>query len=203
MNIWHYLKRPYWRTIPLLFLILGVLGLAYLIWSPGKRIHDGRHDLRSNGIWIQHGWLGDDLWFARNKRDKSKFRDDRRIQELADLLADHGVKYVYPHLCPSNPSGRIAQVDPKQTERFLGHFEGFKVIPWIGGVLGVQCKPESSQWRTNFVSSAIDLLQSYPRLAGVQINIEPMPTGNPDFLILLEDLRRALPEEKILYPRKK
>jgi len=198
MNIWHLLKRPYWRTILPLFVILGVLGLAYLIWSPGKRIHDGRHDFRSNWIWIQHGWLGDDLWFARNKRDKSKFRDDRKIQELADLLASHGMKYVFPHLCPSNPNGRIALVDPEQTERFLDHFEGFKVIPWIGGVLGVQCKPESSKWRANFVSSAIELLQSHPRLAGVQINIEPMPTGNPGFLILLEDLRRVMPDRKIL-----
>jgi hypothetical protein len=32
---------------------------AYAIWEPGERVIDGRHDLRSNGIWIQHGWLGD------------------------------------------------------------------------------------------------------------------------------------------------
>ena len=198
MNIWHLLKRPYWRTGLLLLVILGVLGLAYLIWSPGMRIRDGRHDLRANGIWIQHGWLGDDLWFARSQRDKSKFRDDKKIQDFANLLASHGVKYVFPHLCPSSPNGRIAMVDPKQTERFLDRFEGFKVIPWIGGVLGLHCKPESSKWRSNFVSSAIDLLQSHPRFAGVQINIEPMPAGNPDFLSLLEDLRRAMPEGKIL-----
>jgi hypothetical protein len=44
----------------------------------------------------------------------------------------------------------------------------------------------------------IDLLQSHPRLAGVQINIEPMPTGNGDFLILLDELRQAMPAGKII-----
>jgi len=62
-------------------------------------IRDGRHDLRTNGIWIQHGWLGDDSWFQRNHRDKALFRSDQKVQELADLLGSHGVKYVFPHLC--------------------------------------------------------------------------------------------------------
>ena len=198
MKIWQHLKRPPWRTMLLLFAILGLMGLAHLLWFPGKRVRDGRHDLRTNAIWIQHGWLADDLWFQRNRRDKSPFRDDQRIQELADLLASHGVKYVFPHVCPCNPSGSISPVDPVQTERFLDHFADFRVIPWIGGVLDVQCSPESPQWRNRFISSAVDLLQSHPRLAGVQLNIEPMPTGNADFLTLLDGIRQAMPAGKIV-----
>jgi len=198
MNIWRRLKRPPWRTILLLLAIFGIVGLAYLAWSPGMSIRDGRHDLRSNAIWLQHGWLGHDAWFARNRRDKSAFRTNQKIQQLADLLANHGVKYVYPHLCPCAPGGRIAQVDPSQTERFLDHFADFAVLPWIGGVLDVHCSPESPQWRMNFVSSVVDLLDSHPRLAGVHLNIEPMPTGNQRFLELLEEIRQAMPDKKIL-----
>ena len=198
MKIWQHLKRPPWRTIVPLVAVLGALGLAYLAWSPGKRIRDGRHDLRSNGIWIQHGWLGDDMWFQRNRRDKTLFRSDERIRELANLLASHGVQYVFPHLCPCSPNGRIAPVDPAQAESFLDHFESFAVIPWIGGVLGVHCSPESPQWRRNFISSVVELLRAHPRLAGVQLNIEPMPTGNIDFLALLDELRQAMPEGKII-----
>jgi len=44
----------------------------------------------------------------------------------------------------------------------------------------------------------LDLLQGHPRLAGVQVNIEPMPSGNPDFLTLLDELRQAMPTGKIL-----
>jgi hypothetical protein len=177
---------------------LGVLAFAYLVWSPGKRVHDGRHDLRTNGIWIQHGWLGDDSWFKRNRKDKVLFRKDRQIQKLAELLAGHGVKYVFPHVCPCNPSGTIAPVDPVQTERFLDHFRDFAVVPWVGGVLDVHCSPGSPRWRANFVSSVVDLLKKHPRLAGVQLNIEPMPTGNSGFLALLDELRQAMPDGKIL-----
>jgi len=182
----------------LIVAILGVLRPAYLVWCQGTTVRDGRHDLRTNGIWSQHGWLGDDVWFKRNGKNKNLFRDDKKIQGFADLLASHGVKYVFPHVCPCNPKGNIAPVDHGQTERFLDHFEHFQVIPWIGGVLGVHCFPESPQWRTNFISSVVDLLQFHPRLAGVQINIEPMPTGNADFLILLDELRQRMPANRII-----
>ena len=36
-------------------------------------------------------------------------------------------------------------------------------------------------------------MNAHPRLAGVQVNIEPMPDGNADFLTLLEELRAAIP----------
>lgn len=198
MNTWRHFNRPPLRTLLLFFAVFGAMGLAYMAWSPGKCIRDGRHDLRTNGIWIQHGWLGDDLWFERNHKDKTLFRNDQKIQDLANLLVSHGVKFVFPHVCPCNPGGNIAPVDPVQTERFLDNFGDFQVIPWIGGVLGAQCSPESPQWRTNFVSSVVDLFKAHPRLAGVQLNIEPMPTDNANFLILLDELRKAMPADKII-----
>lgn len=198
MKLWQKLKRPPYRTVLLLFLILAVIGLAYLVWQPGSRVRDGRHDRRTNGIWLQHGWLGDDSWFTRNNRDKALFRDDARMQQLADLLSSHGIKYVFPHACPCNPSGSISPIDAAQTEKFLDHFGRFAVVPWIGGVWGSQCFPDSPAWRAKFVASAADLITSHPRLAGVQVNIEPWPTGSSDFLLLLDDLRRALPKGKII-----
>jgi hypothetical protein len=178
--------------------VLLALALLYLGWTPGERIRDGRHDRRENGIWLQHGWLGDDAWFARNQRDKDRFRDSRRLRELSNLLASHGIKYVFPHLCPCAPDGTIAPVDDEQTECFLDRFAGFDVIPWIGGLLGTHCSPESEAWRASFVRSAVGLLERHPRLAGVQVNIEPMPDGDPAFLALLAELRAALPAGKTL-----
>jgi hypothetical protein len=191
-------KLLIWRTI-LRFGIIVIISVAiYLLWSPGKYEQSGRNDLRSNGIWIQHGWLGDDQWLLRNKKNKTVFRDQENIQALADLLDRHGILYVYPHVSPSDPGGRIAAVDPAQTERFLDRFDKFKVIPWVGGVFHKQCFPESPQWRANFISSSVKLLKEHARLAGLHINIEPMPSGNKDFLILLQELRQAMPKEKIL-----
>ena len=161
-------------------------------------IRDGRHDRGSNGIWLQHGWLGDDAWFDRYGKDRALFRSDERVASLATLLSDHGIKYVFPHLCPCDVDGGIAAVDGTQTERFLDHFHRFEVVPWVGSVLGEHAFPESSRWRNNFVASVADLLRAHPRLAGVQVNIEPMPSGTLGFLDLLDELRAAMPREKVL-----
>jgi hypothetical protein len=182
----------------LLIAVLGIVGVVYLTWSPGINVRDGRHDLRTNAIWIGHGWLGDDLWFERYRKDTTRFRDEQRIVDLADRLAAQGIRYVYPHPCPCDSRGGIAPVDAAQTQRFLDHIGEVVVVPWIGGVLDVHCFPQSPQWRQRFVSSAVELLEAHSRLAGVQVNIEPIPTGNEGFLALLDELRAVMPEGKIL-----
>jgi hypothetical protein len=182
------LKALAFVVIASAFILVG-----YAIWEPGERVVDGRHDLRANAVWIQHGWLGDDDWFARNKRDKSKFRSDHKIEEHARLFKAHGIRYIFPHLCPTDAKGYIPPVDKSQTERFLFHFRGFKVLPWVGGVWNKHCFPASSEWRKNFVASILRLLESHPGFAGVHVNIEPLPSGDTHFLTLLEELRQALP----------
>lgn len=174
--------------------------LSYLLWSPGKEVSDGRHDRGQNGIWLQHGWLGDDGWFVRNDRTSrlKEFRDANRIRAFADKLRDHGFTDVYPHLCPCDIDGDIAKVDPAQLERFLDAFDGIRVIPWIGGVHGYHARPKDEGWRQAFVASAVGLIESHPRLAGVHVNIEPMPSGNQEYLALLSELKAALPVGTIL-----
>jgi len=198
MKIWYHLKRPPWRTLVLLVVVLGVMAITYLIWSPGERVQDGRHDLRTNGIWLQHGWLGHDEWFDEHGRDQTLFRDSARIEALYDQLTQHGIKYVFPHLCPCDFNGAIAEVDPVQTEFFLDHFSDKQVIPWVGGVKNEHCISESKEWRASFVLSCAELLKRHPRLAGVQVNIEPMPTGDAHFLELLDELREGMPSGKII-----
>jgi hypothetical protein len=182
----------------ILLIVTGMVLLAYGIWSPGIEIRDGRYDLGTNGIWIQHGWLGDDSWFQRNDRDKTRFRNPEAVASLEERFSQCGIKYIFPHLCPTTRVGMIQPIHESQTTLFLDHFENFKVLPWVGGVLGVHCFPASPQWREAFCFSIGSLLKRHPRLAGVHINIEPMPSGNKDFLTLLKELRKALPRDKII-----
>jgi hypothetical protein len=82
------LRRPPWRTVvPAVSLLIFLLA-GYALWRPGQEVTDGRHDRERNGAWLQHGWLGDDGWFARyDKQDqKPRFRSDASVQELASLL---------------------------------------------------------------------------------------------------------------------
>jgi hypothetical protein len=176
----------------------GCLVGGYALWSPGAFVTDGSHDMGTNGIWLQHGWLGDDGWFARNNKKSASFRDREKIRELALLLADHNMLYLFPHLCPCTPEGKIATVDDGQVRRFLKEMDGFYVLPWVGGLLGKHALLGSATWRNRFVTSIVELLTAYPYFAGIHLNIEPMPSGNRDFLTLLRELRRALPEGRML-----
>lgn len=188
------------RLVAFAVLILTIGGclVGYRIWEPGKKFTDGRHDRGQNGIWMQHGWLGDNKWFKRYGRDPSLFRDRTRITKLKKTLATHNFTDLYPHLCPCDKSGTIPQVDPAQTRLFLLVMNDRRVMPWVGGVLGRHVFLESEKWRENFIGSIIRLMTAYPSFSGVHVNIEPMPSGNKDFLTLLRDLKKAMPDGKIL-----
>ncbi|MDC3955147.1 glycosyl hydrolase family 18 protein [Polyangium jinanense] len=180
--------------------VVGASTLAYVVWSPGATVGDGRHDLGTNGIWMQHGWLGADGWFTRYGKEAKKplFRDPRKLAEAADRLRRHRIRDVFPHLCPAEPGGAIAPHDPIQTERFLDAFERFRVMPWVGGVLGESARPDEPAWRDGFTRSIRALLDAHPRIAGIHVNIEPCPSGHTPFLTLLEELRAGLPKGKLL-----
>ena len=113
MNVWHKIKRPPWRTVTFGFGFLFFIAFAYLLWTPGLDIRDGRHDLGRNGIWLGHGWLGADEWFIRNKKtnDFERFRNTARIRDLEDRLRRHHITDVFPHLCPADPDGSLPGVD--------------------------------------------------------------------------------------------
>ncbi|MEK0450626.1 MAG: hypothetical protein RL088_2894 [Verrucomicrobiota bacterium] len=194
------IARSLGRVALALLLIFAVTAVAYLFWNPGLKITDGRHDKGTNGIWLAHGWLGDDTWFTTNNKTAEfpKYRSPEAIAALFRKLRAHHITDVFPHLCPASPAGHIPAVHSAQVERFLDSAEGLRVIPWIGGPNGTSALISDKTWRDTFTKDAASLLAAHPRLAGVQINIEPLRSGDPDFLLLLENLRAALPPGKLL-----
>ena len=197
---WTFVRRPVWRLVVPLVTFAMLAGLGYALWSPGEELTDGRHDLGRNGMWLQHGWMSDDGWFERNnKKDRIPlFRDPARIAELAQRLREHHITDVFPHMAPATLEGRLPPIDAEQTERFLQGMEGFRVMPWIGGVLNDDCFPKVPGWRAGFVRSIQELFQAHPRLSGVHINIEPWPSGHPELLLLLDEVRAVMPPGKLL-----
>ena len=177
------------RIVVVLAIILGIPALCYWIWQPGSS--EPLSEYRNNAIWLGHGWLGNDSWFIRNNCNKNDFRSVEKISALFKKLADNKISTVYPHLCPAQMNGKIALYDSEQVERFLDIAVQYniKVIPWIGGVYEESARPADEKWRKNFVASVDELLKKHPRLAGVQVNIEPMPSSEVGFLMLLDELR--------------
>ncbi len=200
MNIWKTILRPPWRTLVGGTFVLVIFFGAYAAWQPGRDIRDGRHDLGRNGIWLGHGWLAADKWFVDNKKINSigEFRGQEKIHALAVLLRQQHITDVFPHLCPSDPFGNLPELDATQAERFLDELKDFRVMPWIGGPQGPATRFHDSRWRASFIGNITNLLASHPRLAGVQINIEPMDSGDKDFLRLLDEIHAALAGGKLL-----
>jgi hypothetical protein len=194
------IKEPPWRTIvPGGLFLLFVLG-GLFFWRPGLDVRDGRHDRGRNAIWLQHGWLGADDWFIRNQKTNTipGFRQPGRLVELAARLRSHHITDVFPHVSPADRDGNLPPVDDEQTERFLDAFHGIRVIPWTGGVNGNHVLLSNREWRNNFARSIRKLLLVHPRLAGIQLNVEPLPSGDKNFLTLLEEVRQTLPVGKLL-----
>jgi hypothetical protein len=180
--------------------VLLCLFAGYSIWSPGLDVRDGRHDQGRNGIWISHGWFAEDKWFSRSagSNQLERYREPRHIQELASLLRNHHVTDVFPHLCPAEMNGRLPDVSSNQVETFLDNFSGFRVMPWIGGPNGSSVLLRDAKWRSGFARSILELLTAHPRLAGIHLNVEPLPDGDTNFLVLLDELRTALPKGKLI-----
>lgn len=192
-------NRSLLRALLKRFMVLAVLGLAWVLWSPGDEITDGRHDRRENGLWLAHGWIGGDEWFTkfRKEGEKPRYRSEEALKSLAARVKAHGISDVFPHLCPAEPGGRLPAVDVEATERFLDALPGVRVWPWVGGTL-VDVDIYDAGWRKAYAGNIRLLLEAHPRLAGVQLNIEPLRDGTEVYLTLLDEIRAALPAGKKL-----
>lgn len=171
---------------------------AYTLWQSGLVVRDGRNNRNQNAMWIGHGWLGGDSWFEENKRRKEDFRTRAHLQNLVKLCAQNGISDIYPHLCPASKEGSIPEWDDKQVERLLDATPKLRVLPWIGGRLDGDSQIDSPQWRAKFVASALKLVRAHPRLAGVHLNFEPWVSENTSMLAMLDELRKALPDGKLI-----
>jgi glycosyl hydrolase family 18 (putative chitinase) len=183
-----------------IFVLIAIAFAAYTLWRPGLEVRDGRHDRRSNGVWLAHGWLGADDWFTRNNKTNefTRYRSAANVRALAEKLRGNHITDVFPHLCPADPTGQLPAVDPDQVARFLDAFPNSRVLPWIGGPNGTSVRANNAKWRATFAENTRHLLTAHPRLAGVHLNVEPLPSGDKDYLLLLDELRAALPPGKLL-----
>lgn len=179
----------------------GLLGvLLYFFWPLSWSENEVQIIREKNGIWISHGWLGDDSWFIRNDKESEmgRFRNEDNISVLAQKFLAHGISDVYPHLAPVSETGFLPGMDAAQAKRFLRQMKNFRVMPWVGGVAGKQVFAEDRLWRRIFCRSVTQLLRDHPEFAGIHVNIEPWPSGDEALLQLLTEIREEMPDNTIL-----
>ncbi len=180
-----------------LVLIIFIPCFCYLAWTPGVESTKGQFDKNQNALWVSHGWFGDAKWLQEADRSSEEF-NSYSLDKLVKRCHENGIAYVYPHCCPANSRGKIPNWDDEKIDLFLTKMGDAKVLPWVGGVFEEGCFPNSAEWRKAFLASVSDLLEKHPRLDGIHLNIEPLPSGHAGYLLLLEELKAKLGSQKML-----
>ena len=173
----------------LLAALAATLFAAFWPWllSPTEGLDRGH-----NALWLSHGWMGDATWFSDNDRDPEAYDP----ATLADRVARLRVDRAYPHLCPTDNAGHLPGIDPARIARLREALPDTRILPWIGGVNSTHVFLADPSWRATFVAEATALVLDHD-LDGVHLNVEPLPDGDPHYLLLLEELRAALPDHRL------
>jgi hypothetical protein len=154
--------------------------------------HPFNHD--RNATWLEHRWL-------------ERPHSEREMEGLLRGLKERGIQYAFPHIIPFDASGRLPPHDRAQVRAFLETARRvnpeLRILPWVGGLrLGHR--------RT--LAGAIDLSNMAQRQAmvaecrslidegfdGVHVNIEPVASGDVEFVALLRALKTAVGPDRLL-----
>lgn len=155
----------------------------------GSAVTAGVFDKGDNGLWMRRHWL----------------HEDPSAQEIAALAASLnacGVKRIYPFLGPMDVEGwpgwrskaGFKRYDRERAAKFLSEIHRIapqiRVIPWTGGLLERDVNLKDERQLQAFANHARALVEA--GADGVHLNIEPVPSGAPDYLRLLAEVKAAI-----------
>jgi glycosyl hydrolase family 18 (putative chitinase) len=174
-------------------LFAGVFGLLWVAWAPAGDSLPHPFNQDRNAVWLEHRWLEHD-------------QPQPETEALFVELHAHGVRYVFPHLIPFNPAGRLPLHSREQMRAFLETARRvapeMQVLPWVGGLRvgykrqrpGTVDLADLGQ-RQRIVAECRGLIDE--GFDGIHLNVEPVAEGDHDFLALLRALRTAVGEKTL------
>jgi len=151
--------------------------------TPGAAGRDG------NALWMRRHWLHED-----------PSKDE--IAALVESLRERGIRRIYPFLGPMDregwpgwrsKAGHVRYV-PGRAGAFLAEMHRIapeiRVIPWTGGNLGSDVHLEDEGQAKAFAEHARRLVEL--GADGIQLNVEPLPSGTAAYLALLREVKAAI-----------
>lgn len=169
-----------WGCAFLLLLTLSASGYLY------ARYHANlKHPAASNGrnaLWLRHQWVGES-------------RSEQQYRELAALLMTHDISDAYFHVGPLTAQGEIPPEKYSHAAQLLAAMKTFaprvSIQAWIGqveakggGILDLA----NATVRANIIRTAGMFLAH--GFDGIHYDIEPIYSGDRDFLDLLRQTKR-------------
>ncbi|MER6079700.1 glycosyl hydrolase family 18 protein [Streptomyces sp. NPDC001833] len=173
-------------------LVLLVLLLPLLIAETALRINyagdpkAGTYSRNRDALWLGHAWV-------------DGRRTDADVTALAARLADTGIRDLYVHAGPLEHNGTLPKsAYPKARWLITAvhrKLPGVRVQAWLGDELAPE-KPdamhlEKKATRDAVVASARQVVAA--GFDGVHFDLEPLHSGDRNYLALLDALRPATP----------
>ncbi|MFF7533753.1 hypothetical protein ACFZB2_32275 [Streptomyces bobili] len=172
-------------AVPVLLLVLPVLvALTALRINYMGDPADGTYTRGKDAIWLGHAWVD-----GRKK--------DADVTALAARLKDTGIRDLYVHSGPLEHDGTLPASSYPNARWFIAavHREmpQIRVQAWLGDVLASESphgmRLERAATREAVVRSTREILAT--GFDGVHFDLEPLHSGDQDYLTLLDALRRV------------
>ncbi|MGW2719485.1 hypothetical protein [Streptomyces sp. NPDC001492] len=146
--------------------------------DPGK----GTYTRNRDAIWLGHAWV-------------DGRRTDADVTALADRLKTTGIRDLYVHAGPLEHNGTLPKSAYNKATWFIKTLHGraprLRVQAWLGDVLATEgptgMRLERPATRAAVVASTREILAA--GFDGVHFDLEPLHSGDRDYLTLLDSLR--------------
>ncbi|WP_408645920.1 glycoside hydrolase family 18 protein [Streptomyces odonnellii] len=145
-------------------------------------IEDGTRTRGQDAIWLGHAWV-----------DGRK--DDADLAAFAERIRGTGIRDLYVHAGPLEHNGTLPEARYPRARWLIAAVHrtipGVRVHAWLGDELATEgpegLRLELAASRAAVVRSAEQILDA--GFDGVHFDLEPLHSGDQDYLSLLDDLR--------------
>ncbi|ALC21080.1 glycoside hydrolase family 18 protein [Streptomyces pristinaespiralis] len=175
-------------ALALVLLVPPLAGAVALRINYAGDLRDGTRTRGKDAIWLGHAWVD-----GRKK--------DADVRAFAERIRGTGIKDLYVHAGPLEHDGTLPR-DRYPRARWLldavhREMPGIRVQAWMGDVLangGPDGLRLDARSRDAVVGSARQILDA--GFEGVHFDLEPLLSGDRDYLSLLGDLRELTRERE-------
>lgn len=173
-------------TILLLLTTGTALGLAYGSYRqyPLRAVVPPPASLQQNAVWLGHRWF-------------SGMFTEAELAELVERAERNHFAYLFVHSGPLDQSGRVVDIQGPGTVRLRAAFTvaglPVRILAWLGGKnaeFGPGLDLNNPSTRHAIVETIAAILAQNP-MDGVHLDIEPIRSGDREFLLLLEEVRKG------------
>lgn len=180
-------RRSVRRALAVTLLAAVLVALDYFAFPYGRPTAGPSVNRGENGVWLEYTW-----YFGQHSTADET--------ALARRLRAQQIRYAFFHVRFITPSGRLHFRFPNEARRLVAALHrdapGVKVLAWV-----FAGNAQSGQGRVNLADPLVRKrmtaearwLTTACDFDGVQWDYELCPDGDPNFLSLLRETRRALP----------